>query len=79
MIHSNQFDDLRSKSLSVLTMQEFRILQIAKNGFCNKEIANQFNISIETVRKHRKNIMKKMGLRGKTEMTKFLIFLSIVS
>jgi LuxR family transcriptional regulator, maltose regulon positive regulatory protein len=69
-------DNFYANLLSVLTMQEYKVLQLAKHGAANKEIASQFNISTETVRKHRKNIMRKIGVTGKTEMAKFLILLS---
>ena len=77
MTYSNHTDNLYEKIISVLTMQEYRILEFSKKGACNKETASHFNISVETVRKHRKSIMRKLGIKGKTEMTKFLISISV--
>jgi DNA-binding CsgD family transcriptional regulator len=39
----------------------------------NQTIADQLFITEETVKSHRKNIMKKVGICGKTAMTQFLI------
>lgn len=77
MTFSNQSDNLYEKIISALTMQEYRILEFSKKGACNKETASHFNISVETVRKHRRNIMRKLGIEGKTGMAKFLISISI--
>ena len=42
-----------------LTVRELEILSLLANGFCNKEIANQFDLSIRTVETHRLNIRRK--------------------
>ena len=39
----------------------------------NQEIADLLNIEEVTVKTHRKNIMKKVGIRGKNAMNKFVM------
>ena len=58
---------------SEFTQQEFKILKLARELMSNQEIANKLGISLETVKTHRKNIMKKVGISGKKAMTRFLM------
>ena len=55
------------------TQQEFKILTLACEFMSNQAIATKLFICEETVKTHRKNIRKKMGISGKTAMTQFLI------
>lgn len=52
-----------------LTAREFEILDLVKKGALNKEIAVQLFISIETVKKHLKNIYSKLNVRNRIEAT----------
>jgi DNA-binding CsgD family transcriptional regulator len=56
-----------------LSIREFRIVCLAKEGMSNKEIANQLNIEESTVKCHRRNVMRKLGLKGKVEFLRFLL------
>ncbi len=51
--------------LLCLSSQELRIASKIRDGESNHRIAETLHISIETVNWHRKNIRKKLGLRGK--------------
>lgn len=53
--------------LENLTGREKEILSYLCKGLLNKEISKQLNISVETVKKHNKNIFKKIGVRNRTE------------
>jgi DNA-binding NarL/FixJ family response regulator len=55
------------------TFREIRIINLAKEGFSNKEIANQLQIETSTVKCHRRNIIRKLGIKGKTAFIKFLL------
>jgi len=55
------------------TFREIRIINLAKEGFSNKEIANQLQIEMSTVKCHRRNIIRKLGIKGKTAFIKFLL------
>jgi DNA-binding CsgD family transcriptional regulator len=55
-----------------LTFQEVKIINYIKDGLSSQQIADKLIISIKTVKTHRQNIMKKVGLKGKTEFTQFV-------
>jgi PAS domain S-box-containing protein len=58
---------------SGLTPREIEICKMIKEGLSSKEIAESLNISVETIRNHRKNIRKKLGLANKkTNLIAFL-------
>lgn len=48
-----------------LTRTEMKICKLIQTGYSGKEIAEELNISFETIQTHRKNIRKKLGLRGR--------------
>ena len=48
-----------------LTRTEMKICKFIRTGLSSKEIAQTMNISFETVQAHRRNIRKKLGLRGR--------------
>ena len=50
-----------------LTPREIQILALMAQGNMNKEIAKRLDISIETVKKHIKNIYQKTGSHNKIE------------
>jgi DNA-binding CsgD family transcriptional regulator len=54
------------------TSREVQIIQLSKDNFSCMEIADHLFISVNTVRKHRRNIMAKIGAFGKHDFRKFL-------
>lgn len=50
-----------------LSAREAEVLKFLSRGFSNKEIANQIELSIETVRTYLKSIYKKLHVRSRTE------------
>jgi DNA-binding NarL/FixJ family response regulator len=56
-----------------LTRREIKVLHLASEGFLNKEIADNLNIAETTVKRHRQNCMRKLGIRGKQAMNRFLM------
>ena len=48
-----------------LTRTELKICKFIQTGLSSKEIAQTMNVSFETVQAHRRNIRKKLGLRGR--------------
>ncbi len=54
------------------TRQEIKVLKLASEGHLNKEIADNLKIAETTVKRHRQNCMKKLGIAGKQAMFVFL-------
>jgi len=56
-----------------LTEREREILVLLAKGYTNAEIAPILNISSKTVDYHRTNLMKKLNLHSKVDLTKYAI------
>jgi DNA-binding NarL/FixJ family response regulator len=57
-----------------LSEREEEILRKVAWGYSNKEIAAQLDISIKTVEAHKANSMKKLNLRGRTDIVRYALF-----
>lgn len=57
----------------IFTRQEFKVLEYSRQLMTNQEIADKLNIAEVTVKSHRKKIMKKVGISGKTAMNRFVM------
>ena len=58
----------RSSNPSVeLTPRELQVLRHIGYGLSNEEIANSLEISVETVKEHVQNILRKMGVQDRTQ------------
>jgi FixJ family two-component response regulator len=57
-------------SAASLTPRESRILTLVTAGLMNKQIAAQLGLSEVTVKMHRANLMRKMGVRSLAELTR---------
>lgn len=55
------------------TPREHEIMRLIAKGLSNDEIADALNRSVLTVRKHRQNLMVKLGLRNAAEITKYVM------
>lgn len=51
----------------ILTEQETRIARLIGDGLSNKEIADQLNISTETVKSHIKNVYRKLNVNNRVQ------------
>ena len=58
---------------SVLTPHEDEVIKLIAEGRSSKEIAQLLTISVPTVERHRENILAKLGMRGRTELTRYAI------
>lgn len=61
------------KTLDVLTSREQQILHLIGLGKQSLDIAEQLELSLFTIETHRKNIRKKLGLKGKGRLLEFAI------
>jgi DNA-binding CsgD family transcriptional regulator len=57
--------------LSLLSVQERRVFELIKRGSSNKEIAQEFNIGISTVKSHVSNIYAKLDIKSRTQAMNF--------
>jgi len=62
-----------------LTKREREILKLIGEGYRNKEIADDLNISVKTVEKHRANLMEKLNLHNVQALTTYAIEKGLVS
>lgn len=63
----------------VLTKREKEILVLIAQGLTDKEIAEKVFLSSLTIITHRKNILSKLGLKNKVELTRFAIENNLVA
>ncbi len=67
-------EDGREPSLSdVLTPREEEVLKMIAEGSTGREIARALVISPKTVERHRANILEKLGMRDRVQLTRFAI------
>ena len=62
-----------------LSDREIEVLRLIVQGHLNKEIAEQLNISLNTVLTHRKNIIAKTGIRTVSGLTFYSLRNGLVS
>jgi DNA-binding NarL/FixJ family response regulator len=58
---------------SVLTAREEEVVKLIAEGSSSKEIAALLTISLKTVERHRANVLAKLGLRDRVELTRYAI------
>ena len=58
--------------VQIFTVRQLEILWAVVEGFTNKEIAERHYIDESTVKRHRQNIMNKVGISGRNEMRVFI-------
>ncbi len=60
--------------LDVLSSREREVaLLLARGDHTNREIATALGLSIKTIDTHRRNILRKLGLRGNVALVRFMI------
>ncbi|MEU8226120.1 response regulator transcription factor [Kribbella sp. NPDC048915] len=57
----------------VLSPREDEVVKLIAEGHSSKEIARILTISHKTVERHRANILQKLGMRDRTELTRYAI------
>jgi DNA-binding NarL/FixJ family response regulator len=63
----------REQSREILTPRELEVLKLIAEAHSSKEIAQILVISIKTVERHRANILEKLGMRDRVELTRYAI------
>lgn len=65
--------DERGDDFDLLTPRELEVLKLIAEGHTSKEIAAMLVISIKTVDRHRTNMLEKLGMRDRVELTRYAI------
>jgi DNA-binding NarL/FixJ family response regulator len=61
-----------------ITDREEEILKLVAEGHSSKEIADMLVISVKTVERHRANLLQKLGLKDRLELTRYAIRAGLV-
>ena len=61
------------EQFDVLTARELEVLKLIAEAHTSKQIADALFISIKTVERHRQNILDKLGMRDRVELTRYAI------
>jgi DNA-binding NarL/FixJ family response regulator len=61
------------EEFDVLTPRELEVLKLIAEAYTSKQIADELFISIKTVDRHRQNILDKLGMRDRVELTRYAI------
>jgi DNA-binding NarL/FixJ family response regulator len=61
------------RDFDVLTPRELEVLKLIAEGHTSKEIAKLLVISVKTVDRHRTNMLEKLGMRDRVDLTRYAI------
>jgi DNA-binding NarL/FixJ family response regulator len=61
------------EQFDILTPRELEVLKLIAEAYTSKQIAEALFISIKTVERHRQNILDKLGMRDRVELTRYAI------
>jgi DNA-binding NarL/FixJ family response regulator len=61
------------EQFDVLTPRELEVLKLIAEAYTSKQIAEALFISVKTVERHRQNILDKLGMRDRVELTRYAI------
>jgi DNA-binding NarL/FixJ family response regulator len=63
---------------SVLTAREDQVIKLIAEGRSSRQIARDLHIALKTVEGHRANILAKLGMRDRVELTRYAIRAGLV-
>jgi DNA-binding NarL/FixJ family response regulator len=75
----NKPPSLKGERTHGLTPRELEVLQLICSGMSNKEIAEELDLSVNTVAVHRANIMNALGLHKTAELVVYAISNGLVT
>jgi DNA-binding NarL/FixJ family response regulator len=61
------------EQFDILTPRELEVLKLIAEAYTSKQIAEALFISIKTVERHRQNILDKLGMSDRVELTRYAI------
>ncbi len=59
------------ESIEPLTAREKEVLKLIVQGYTNRQIGEELNISVRTVEGHRANLSEKLGLHSRVELVRY--------
>jgi DNA-binding NarL/FixJ family response regulator len=65
--------DHATEEFEILTPRELQVLKLIAEAHTSKEIAAELVISVKTVERHRQNILDKLGMSDRVELTRYAI------
>ena len=61
----------QSQSTEALTPRETEVLKLIVQGYTNRQIGEELNISVRTAESHRANLSEKLGLHSRVELVRY--------
>jgi DNA-binding NarL/FixJ family response regulator len=74
----DQTQEGRARAGRTITDREEEVLKLVAEGHSSKEIADLLVISVKTVERHRANLLQKLGLRDRLELTRYAIRVGLI-
>ena len=65
--------DRGSPPEELLTPRELEVVKLIAEGLTSDEVAEELSISSKTVDRHRANLLEKLGMRNRVELTRYAI------
>jgi len=72
LLFTNDEKQQKANEIS-LTPREIEVLQLIADGLKTRQIADQLHVSVHTINSHRKNMLRKLGLKSPIELIVFAI------
>ena len=69
---------VRDLGVALSDRRAVKVLKLVAEGHSSKEIAEMLFISIKTVHRHRENLLHKLGLRDRLELTRYAIRVGLI-
>ena len=76
--HSKKRPKDKPEEAFPLTDRQKKILRLVAQGYTNREIGEQLNISIRTVEVHRFNLMRRLRVRNVAQLLRRAILLRLI-
>ena len=76
--HSKERPKDKPEEAFSLTARQKKILRLVAQGYTNREIGEQLNISIRTVEVHRFNLMRRLRVRNVAQLLRRAILLRLI-
>lgn len=66
-------DPTKARVANPLTPRERRVLQLLAEGNSSKEVATMLSVSVNTINKHRTNLMAKLNIHSQVELVRYAL------